>query len=294
MVGRLRTVGRSFNSAVNTSETCWSAPQERWARNSPLGHTCAMTRSLQEILDEIALLVEHGEYLDVIPGHPQEGTSGGGAYRQLPDGRLQKEYFRGTPEYEQARSAGELAFLPPLTRGVATPATINAVERLVGEPVPPLLRRLYEEVANGGFGPGYGILGLGDGGELAGGDTAPELFASRSEWWPPSAPTSLVALCDWGCAVQSFVDWSDPTGPIWGLDPNPVGSTPGTGDAPRTMRSRRRWRKRSEWQVARPGVSKTQRVPPPEGGTPRFLVRSFGVRQTSYPKCTTSPVRCNC
>lgn len=51
--------------------------------------------------------------------------------------------------------------LPPLA-----PASAEAVadaERRLGHRLPPLLRRLYREVANGGFGPGYGILGVAGG-----------------------------------------------------------------------------------------------------------------------------------
>ena len=43
------------------------------------------------------------------------------------------------------------------------PATLQAVaeaEALLGFSLPPLLSQLYTTVANGGFGPGYGIVGL--------------------------------------------------------------------------------------------------------------------------------------
>lgn len=40
----------------------------------------------------------------------------------------------------------------------ATPAQLDAAEARLGFPLPPALRRVYAEVANGGFGPGGGLL----------------------------------------------------------------------------------------------------------------------------------------
>lgn len=45
----------------------------------------------------------------------------------------------------------------------ANPGVVAAAEAEVGFRLPDLLRRMYLEVANGGFGPFYGLLGL-DGG----------------------------------------------------------------------------------------------------------------------------------
>ena len=45
----------------------------------------------------------------------------------------------------------------------ASEAQLVAAERRLGFALPPLLRRLYAEVANGGFGPGAGILGVAGG-----------------------------------------------------------------------------------------------------------------------------------
>jgi len=44
--------------------------------------------------------------------------------------------------------------LPP----PATPEAVAAAEEVIGFPLPPLLRRLYVEVANGGFGPNEGTI----------------------------------------------------------------------------------------------------------------------------------------
>ena len=45
----------------------------------------------------------------------------------------------------------------------ATESQLADAERRLGFALPPLLRRLYAEVANGGFGPGSGILGVAGG-----------------------------------------------------------------------------------------------------------------------------------
>lgn len=37
---------------------------------------------------------------------------------------------------------------------------VAAVEKMLGYPLPPLLKRMYCDVANGGFGESYGLIGL--------------------------------------------------------------------------------------------------------------------------------------
>ena len=57
-------------------------------------------------------------------------------------------------KYEQEPT---LAFAP------ASEQQIRHTEQQLGFPLPQLLRHLYAEIANGGFGPGYGIIGVEDG-----------------------------------------------------------------------------------------------------------------------------------
>ncbi|MGH4031337.1 hypothetical protein ACQB60_20655 [Actinomycetota bacterium Odt1-20B] len=61
----------------------------------------------------------------------------------------------------------------------ATEAAVTEAELVIGFPLPPLLRRLYLEVANGGFGPGEGIVGVRGG-------------ASQGDRWPQG-----VDLAQW-------------------------------------------------------------------------------------------------
>ncbi|MEV1204449.1 hypothetical protein [Microbispora rosea] len=103
--------------------------------------------------------------------------------------------------------------LPPVS-----PDVVDEAERVIGHSLPPLLRRLYLEVANGGFGPGRGIL------------SAPTRCAYHSrgitfyhEIWnarsDPYVPPGLVWLHNWGTAMWSLVDCRDPAGPMWIWDP---------------------------------------------------------------------------
>ncbi|GAB3621544.1 hypothetical protein GCM10027417_28060 [Glutamicibacter endophyticus] len=95
---------------------------------------------------------------------------------------------------------------------------VAEAERLIGAPFPTLLRRLYLEVGNGGFGPGLGLLGLAGGHTDDLGRCASDIHASHGQW--PGRPEHVWALCHWGCAIYSFVHC--PSGRIFGWDPNVV------------------------------------------------------------------------
>jgi len=85
--------------------------------------------------------------------------------------------------------------------GPATAEQVAAAEGRIGFPLPPLLRRLYREVANGGFGP--------DTWELV------PLAELRPTW-----PGRMVTVMDVGCAMASVVDCSDAAGQVLLMDPN--------------------------------------------------------------------------
>jgi hypothetical protein len=48
----------------------------------------------------------------------------------------------------------------PTVAPLATVAEVDAAEAALGFAIPPLLRQLYTEVGNGGFGPNYGLEGV--------------------------------------------------------------------------------------------------------------------------------------
>lgn len=173
------------------------------------------------VFDAVADLVRRGEYLDQVPGVPEPTTERGGSFRVLPDGTYAPMYDRGSDEFLAAKAEGRIAPLPVPPFPPAEPRAVDDVERSLGHPLPPLLRRLYLEVANGGFGPGYGLLGLEGGHGVAPDGNAIDRLRRFREWEPDIAP-GLFPICDWGCAITSFVDCADPSATIWALDPNPL------------------------------------------------------------------------
>ncbi|MFY0570025.1 SMI1/KNR4 family protein [Archangium lansingense] len=104
--------------------------------------------------------------------------------------------------------------VPPLYP-VATEAELVNAERRMGLSLPQLLRRVYAEVGNGGYGPGAGLLGVTGGYPDADGRWLPERYEFlRTEGWPPA----LLPLWDWGCASWSCVDAATPEGTIVTMD----------------------------------------------------------------------------
>jgi hypothetical protein len=168
-----------------------------------------------EVVEAIKELVAAGEYLDEIPGVPGARLSGGGVFRE--DRRL---YVRGSREHLEARAAGLVEKLPPLTP--ASPEAVADAERALGHALPSLLRRLFLEVGNGGFGPGYGVLGVRGGStDHLGRITLDAYREFHSARRAQSLPDALLPLCHWGCGIYSLVDCASQHGHIWASDPNP-------------------------------------------------------------------------
>jgi hypothetical protein len=94
----------------------------------------------------------------------------------------------------------------------ATETDLRLTEQLLGVPLPPLLSRVYLTLANGGFGPGYGLLGapgvpLLDANPDPNGDYG--LFHIDGEHGQFHRDDSLkgaIPLCDWGCWIRSVLD----------------------------------------------------------------------------------------
>lgn len=120
----------------------------------------------------------------------------------------------------------------------ATPDQLAATEQALGFPLSPVLRILYSELANGGFGPGYGLRGVlggyGTPADPQGADTTilgayplrrkgttPMTIARDAALWrsPDRVngypfvhlssrhwPEGLLCICDLGCVQEICVD----------------------------------------------------------------------------------------
>ena len=117
----------------------------------------------------------------------------------------------------------------------ATEAQLQATEVALGFPLPPLLRMLYAQVANGGFGPHYGLRGAVGG--FAGNGTLLEQYqwyraetqvidlAEYQGQWQQVAgtqflvlpyevwPDRFLSLCEYGCGADIWLD--DMTGCVY-------------------------------------------------------------------------------
>ncbi|BAJ26218.1 MULTISPECIES: hypothetical protein [Kitasatospora] len=93
----------------------------------------------------------------------------------------------------------------------APPEAVAEAERVIGFAFPVLLRRLYTEVSDGGFGPADGVPPLGTG-------SGRELLTVPYEHGPDptgTVPAGVVPLYDLGCTMWWMVDFRDPDGAMW-------------------------------------------------------------------------------
>lgn len=104
----------------------------------------------------------------------------------------------------------------------ATEEQLLVTEEILGFPLPPLLRAVYSQIANGGFGPGYGILGAVGGydsfinyhlsekrhyrqvdfADMERRSTSAEVILIPDYVWPDR----FLCFCHWGCAIYSYID----------------------------------------------------------------------------------------
>ncbi|MFF7641828.1 SMI1/KNR4 family protein [Streptomyces canus] len=96
---------------------------------------------------------------------------------------------------------------------------VAAFERVVGHPMPDLLRRMYLEVANGGFGP-WQVVSLTETGDWFS-DCADITMAYHQFTDPDDVlPPGVVPLMDRGCAMWALIDFRTADGQMWDWDPN--------------------------------------------------------------------------
>lgn len=106
----------------------------------------------------------------------------------------------------------------PLPEPVSEEAIAEA-EQVISYPLPPLLRRIYREIANGGLGPFGGIEGL-PGGHISDADDMLTVYQScrqaviePGEQAPP--PEGVLFFCNFGCGMWTLLDCRHPQGQIW-------------------------------------------------------------------------------
>ncbi len=123
---------------------------------------------------------------------------------------------------------------PPVTM-----ADLIEAEAKLEFSLPPLLKRIYAEIGNGGFGPGYGLFKLtldrsvDDEYDDALVDTYLARHPAGHEAWslspgeggaevqqPIEYPDQVLMICEWGCNIYSFLDCSSPEYRVLGKDHN--------------------------------------------------------------------------
>ncbi|WP_417386464.1 SMI1/KNR4 family protein [Gimesia sp.] len=93
-----------------------------------------------------------------------------------------------------------------------SPDVVAQTTKQLGFSLPILLSECYLQLANGGFGPGYGVMGLAGGATSDFGDLLETFQQLKSdhelegEIWP----SGLLPFCEWGGNIFSCVDCHDP------------------------------------------------------------------------------------
>jgi len=95
---------------------------------------------------------------------------------------------------------------------------LEIAEKKLGFELPSLLRILYLQIGNGGFGPGYGLIGLNDMG-------AKNYHSNLVDWYLegvsfshpdyPAFPRRFITICDWGDNITSMIDWTILDSPVF-------------------------------------------------------------------------------
>ena len=103
----------------------------------------------------------------------------------------------------------------------ATMEMIAAAEEELGFRLPGLLRTVYLNVGNGGFGPGLGLIGVGGVEPYSStDDSVVDLYdrEKHQEFSGDPWPDKLLPICDYGCASFACVDCSRRSAPIFLFD----------------------------------------------------------------------------
>lgn len=178
--------------------------------------------------------------------------------------------------------------------GLPPPASDECIQRAcadLGVELPEDLCALYSRVANGGFGPAYGIIGLPGGALNADGLDVVGLYSQYSAAVPDfpqwAWPAGILPICEWGCAIYVCLDCRTSSGPVVTFDPSFWSSEEGeplTNAMAVSHESLSEWLE--DWAAGR-DLSQAMYEPHPEGpaigknpfsGEPMELHRVAGLR----------------
>jgi hypothetical protein len=99
----------------------------------------------------------------------------------------------------------------------ASEVGVARAENGLGFPIPTLLKECYLKLGNGGFGPGYGLIGVAGGCESDFGDLVGtyQVLKQDQESEDRVWPSGLLPFCEWGCNIFSCVDCNDARHPVY-------------------------------------------------------------------------------
>lgn len=104
----------------------------------------------------------------------------------------------------------------------ANASEVDRAEAQVGFSFPSLLRRIYLEIANGGFGPGYGLLGVAGGATSGQGDEIVKAYLNirtlPEDVFGEPYPVGRLLIAEWGCATWAAIDALKEECPVFAFD----------------------------------------------------------------------------
>jgi hypothetical protein len=134
----------------------------------------------------------------------------------------------------RASDEGAVKVRPP-----ARAQVVDAAERDLGFRLPELLRAIYTQVGNGGFGPAYGFLGVKGGATDERSNTLVGVYRSLHDLVEENAywqwPEGLLPLCRLGCGMYSCLDCVGSQVPVLTFDPNGIWVDEDEADAHETL-----------------------------------------------------------
>ncbi len=91
----------------------------------------------------------------------------------------------------------------------ATREQVVGTEAAIGFELPGLLREILMEIGNGGFGPGYGLIGVEGGYADFRGDHLAGLARQLG-----ALERKVLPICNWGCGIYSCLECATPDAPV--------------------------------------------------------------------------------